>query len=222
MHATWLDAQGKTLIRALAVASEPSIFWDGRDAAGIIARISLPKGSGSLRPASHSLNGPSGRALDDHFLTPLGRSRGDSWLCDLVPHTCMNPSQARALAREYVPRATKFNFPDVKLPPVPREFADAQRQEAILAELEESRAETIVLLGDEPIRHWLKRFDSRWGALSDFVKVDSDYGLPRETTIAGRGYNVLALVHPRQAAALGAHSQMWRARHENWRVRVQP
>jgi hypothetical protein len=66
VHARWLDGDGKLLIRALAVASEPVIFWDGTDAEQIIARITLPDGVGTLEAAAQSMNGPSGRALDEH------------------------------------------------------------------------------------------------------------------------------------------------------------
>jgi len=220
VHARWLDADRKLLIRALAVASEPTIFWDGTDAAQIIARITLPDGAGTLESADESMNGPSGRALDEHYLEPLGSTRSDAWLCDLVPHTCMNPGQARALEREYTPRAKKLRLPRVDLPPVPKAFADAARQDAVLAEFEESRAETLVLLGDEPIRHWLKRFDARWSALRDFGESDGAYGRRHVATIAGRRCEVIPLVHPRQAAGLGSHSAIWRARHGTWQLRA--
>jgi hypothetical protein len=220
VHARWFDAAGSLLVRALAVASEPVIFWDGTDAEAIIARISLPAGAGALKAAHSSMNGPSGRALDEHFLEPLRCHRSDAWLCDLVPHTCLNRGQARALEREYVPRAKKLGLSGVDLPPVPKVFADARRQEAVLSELEESRAETIVLLGDEPIRCWLKRFDARWTRLSDFAKTDDAYGRRHAVTIANRRYEVLPLVHPRQASGLGSHSTTWKARHETWRLRA--
>ena len=63
----------------------------------IIAAIKLPAGAGRLAPASAQLNGPSGKALDDLFLRPLGFARDDAWLCDLVPHSCLNAKQALAL-----------------------------------------------------------------------------------------------------------------------------
>jgi hypothetical protein len=217
VHARWVDASGRLLIRALAVASEPGIFWDGAGAETIVGRIGVPAGAGKLEPASAAMNGPSGRALDDSFLQPLGYARTETWLCDLVPHTCLNPSQARALAREYVPRAARFGLPTVDLPPVPKTFATHERRAAILGELEESRAETIVLLGDQPIRHWLAAFNPRWQRLSDFGDSAGQYGQKHATTIEGRHYEVLPLAHPRQVAGLGSHSPKWRARHEAWR-----
>jgi uracil-DNA glycosylase len=220
VHARWLDSDGKVLIRALAVASEPVIFWNGIDAEQVVSRIPLPDGAGTLEAADAGMNGPSGRALDKQYLDPLGCRRSDVWLCDLVPHTCMNRSQARALEREYVHRAAKLGLPHVDLPALPKTFAGAARQEAVLAEFEESGAETIVLLGDEPIRHWLKRFDSRWSTLGDFGASDDEYGRHHVVTIAGRRCEVLPLVHPRQAAGLGSHSAVWRTRHTLWLLRV--
>ena len=90
VHARWTDEEGVTLIRALGVASEPCIFWAGQGAEDIVAAIDIPQGAGRLVPAPCSLNGPSGRSVDNDFLAPLGLVRKDAWLCDLVPHSCMN------------------------------------------------------------------------------------------------------------------------------------
>ncbi len=218
VHARWFDLSGTLLVRALAVASEPTIFWTGGDADRIVSRIKLPDGAGTLKAADGSMNGPSGRALDEHFLIPLQCVRSEAWLCDLVPHTCLNAGQARALEREYMPRAKRLGLPPVNLPPVPKAFADAPRREAVLAELEESRAETLVLLGDEPVRHWLRAFDGRWTSLGDFGAADDRYGRRHAVRVAGRAYEVIPLVHPRQAAGLGSHSAAWRARHQRWKV----
>ncbi len=219
VHARWLDAGGNLLVRALAVASEPTIFWDGNDGKAIVGRIRVPPGAGSLEAADKSMNGPSGRALDEHFLAPLGLRRADAWLCDLVPHTCLNAGQARALAREYEPRANELGLPPVDLPPVPRVFADNTRRQEVLAELEESGARLIVLLGDEPIKHWLCAYDARRPTLAAFGDSDDHYGLRHGINIAGSEYEVLPLAHPRQVAGLGFHSPRWRSRHEVWRRR---
>ena len=37
VHARWTSADGRVLVRALAVASEPAIFWDGSGAAAIVS-----------------------------------------------------------------------------------------------------------------------------------------------------------------------------------------
>ena len=111
VHARWVGIDGKTIVMALGVASEPCIFWRGDSAAEIIGKIDVPTEVGRLVPAAPRLNGPSGRSLDDHFLGPLGASREDAWLCDLVPHSCMNPSQRDAVKGRYAPKQFNTGFP---------------------------------------------------------------------------------------------------------------
>ncbi|MBN1484318.1 MAG: hypothetical protein JXA37_06305, partial [Chloroflexia bacterium] len=79
VHARWVGPGDRLRVRALAVASEPEIFWRGDGAAEIIADIPIPPDLGRLAPAAPSFNGPSGRALDEHFLRPLGLRREQAW-----------------------------------------------------------------------------------------------------------------------------------------------
>ena len=104
VHAKWVSPNGKVVVNALAVASEPYIFWKGDGAKGLIDGIKIPSALGKLIPAAKNLNGPSGNALDDLFLKPLGITRADAWLCDLVPHSCCNLKQKEAIERGYQPR----------------------------------------------------------------------------------------------------------------------
>ncbi len=60
VHSRWVGDDGKTIINALAVASEPEIFWRGDDADAVIGKIPVPPGAGRLVAASKTLNGPSG------------------------------------------------------------------------------------------------------------------------------------------------------------------
>ena len=107
VHARWCNARGRQLVRALAVASEPCIFWrgdeSGADVKNILSEIDVPTQVGRLEPAARNLNGPSGRSLDEDYLEPLGLSRNEAWLCDLVPHSCMNPGQKKAVDTHYTP-----------------------------------------------------------------------------------------------------------------------
>ena len=159
VHARWVDRGSKTVVNALAVASEPYIFWRGDNAEAIIKQINVPADLGNLTPAAKNLNGPSGKSLDERFLEPLNLSRDDVWLCDLVPHSCLNPGQKKALDRAYEPLAQTHKLPAVTLPPVPKQLADDRRRGEILTELRESHADTILLLGDEPIKWFLHAFD---------------------------------------------------------------
>jgi len=222
VHARWKSPDGRTLIRALAVASEPCIFWDGTDADDIIASIPIPDAAGVLVPADERLNGPSGRALDQDFLAPIGVDRSQTWLCDLVPHTCLNPAQKKALAREYDPRREALGLPEVDLPDVPDAFADRARRAQVLTEIREARPEILVLLGDQPIRHFLAAYDGRWRRLADFGKTPEAYGQLHPTNLDGIELKVLPLAHPRQTSGLGRHSSEWKDLHMAWKNRSSP
>jgi len=216
VHAAWSDETGRMLVRALAVASEPEIFWDGRGAENIIAGLDVPPGAGSLRAAGQQLNGPSGRSLEENVLRPLGLTRARTWLCDLVPHTCLNKGQESAIEREYEPKRTALGLPPVDIPVVPKAFSDAPRRTRVLDELRESRSKILVLLGDEPVRHFLAHFEPQWRNLRAFGGDDDSYGRLRRVNLDGHECQVLPLVHVRQAAGLGRHSPAWRALHGRW------
>jgi len=71
VHARWMKpGQKRPVCTALAVASEPRIFWDGNpeEAKEIISRINFPKELGTLEPADPKFNGPSAKVLDEHNL----------------------------------------------------------------------------------------------------------------------------------------------------------
>ena len=222
VHARWVGPDGRTRVAALAVASEPEIFWRGEGAAEIVAQIAIPPEAGRLVPAGATLNGPSGKALDDLYLSPLGRTRDDAWLSDLVPHAGRNPAQARAITRAYDPLIEPLGLPPATFPPPPKTFADAARCDAIVSEIDASDAAIILLLGDQPIRFFAHRFDRRWRRLSDFGDTPETYGRLHETTLGGRTRFWLPLAHPRQAGALGTHSERWRALHQHWIEAVAP
>ena len=85
VHARW-KLDGQIICQALAVASEPRIFWDGNieEAKEIISKIAIPPELGCLEPAGKQLNGPSAKVLEENILAPLGFKRKDAWLCDCL------------------------------------------------------------------------------------------------------------------------------------------
>ena len=217
VHAKWLDKDGKIKVQALAVASEPEIFWTGKGVEKIIADIHIPEELGKLVPANKNLNGPSGIALDDLFLKPLGYSRKQAWLCDLLPESRVNPNQQKAV-NMYNDIAVKHGLPLSTIP----EFREdeimenvAKRHLEILSELENSGANTIILLGDLPIRWFLHFFDKRT-KLSQFGNSQDTYGLRHDIVINNKSYSVIPLCHPRNAARLGAFSKTWAELHDEW------
>jgi len=216
VHARWIGADGKIKVKALAVASEPYIFWKGDNAEQVIKEINIPQEAGKLIPAEKRFGGPSGNALDELFLKPLGYTREDAWLCDLLPYSRINPHQQEALDKHYNPLIKKFNLPVCNIPNFDiAELKNLVRVNEIADELEQSQAGKIILLGDSPIEFFLSHF-SNYRKLSDFGCTNDEYGKEHLITIRDKTYSVIPLVHPRQAAALGRSSWKWKNLHSRW------
>ncbi len=217
VHARW-KKDGKVICQALAVASEPCIFWDGNpeEAKRIIDAVVIPAELGVLEPASRQLNGPSAKVLDENILSVLGFTREDAWLCDCLPETRINPSQAKAISEKYNPLIEQYGLNPVTIPKRPLDFCNQKRSEEITRELMQSEAELLVLLGDIPIAQYLKKVaDIPYSTLGEYVDFYG-YGNPTETIIRGKTIKVLPLAHPRQIGALGAHSERWNLAHREW------
>ena len=217
VHARWIGADGRTRINAVAVASEPEIFWCGgaESAQTIIDRIKLPHEAGRLVPAREGLNGPSGMALDELFLKPLGLARSDTWLCDLVPYSCMNSSQERALERSYDPVRESLGLPEYDWPRLPTVLATEARRREIEAELIDFGADIVITLGDQPLK-WFTRHYGTAGSLGRYGRTSAEYGQLHSFHVGGREMQLLPLAHPRQAGRLGSHSSTWAALHGDW------
>lgn len=217
VHARW-KKDGKIICQAMAVASEPRIFWDGdpEEAKRIIDNINIPRELGTLEPASRQLNGPSAKVLDENILAPLRYSRNDAWLCDCLPEARINPSQAKAIKEKYDPLIEQYGLNPVTVPPRPTAFCDDNRCREITSELIESQAELLVLLGDIPIEQYLKKVtDVPFSTLGEYVNLYG-YGNTIESVIGGKNIKILPLAHPRQIGALGAHSERWNMMHKRW------
>ena len=216
VHAHWKNVRNETVVTALAVASEPYIFWRGDNAESIIGAIPIPKELGRLIPAAENFNGPSGKVLDDLILNPLGLERQNAWLCDLVPHSCVNTSQKKAIEREYLSVAEKYSLPRPTVPPVPNELSNEKRRREILAEIIESKVKVLIVLGDKPIEWFLSYYDNRWKKLSDFGHDAASYGKLHKVYLGDYKINVLPLAHPRQIGKLGQSSLVWYELHKSW------
>ena len=217
VHARWMK-DGTVICPALAVASEPRIFWDGNEveAREIIGRIKIPAELGTLSPAGKNLNGPSAKVLDEQILAPLGFSRKDAWLCDLLPESRINSGQKKAIERCYNKYIGQYDLKPVTVPERKSKFCDARRAAEILDELKESDARLLVLLGDIPIKQFLKTVaDIPYSSLQEYVDLYG-YGNPTDVSIQGKTIKVLPLAHPRQIGALGTHSEKWYRMHQDW------
>lgn len=218
VHARWIDKDGNQLVAALAVASEPEIFWTGQDAQSQIDKIEIPEEAGKLVLPGSNLNGPSGRALDELYLKPMELSRNSIWLCDLIPETRLNPNQKNAIKRFYKPLSKKYNLPRVTIPEFRQSELNSEiRRQEILDELFRSEAETLILLGDLPIKWFLNYFsDKKFENLASFGETPESYGSAHEMKIDGKTFSVIPLCHPRQAQRLGASSKNWFDLHSKW------
>ena len=226
VHARWKGRDGKVICKALAVASEPEIFWKGdtKKAKKIISKINIPEGAGTLEPAASNLNGPSGKILDDRILAYLGdkknkiKIRDDVWLCDLLPESRLNPGQVKVIEDKYNPLVKQYGLTPVPIEELkrPKKFCDQKRCEEILEELRESQAKLLVLLGDIPIKEFLNKVAKvDFTSLKEYVEKNG-YGKSVEVVIDNRKIDVLPLAHPRQIGALGSHSKKWSNEHSKW------
>lgn len=219
VHARWIDKNGNQVVSALAVESEPEIFWRGENTESKINEINIPAELGTLTvPTDPRLNGPSGKALDDSYLNPLGFTRQDVWLCDLLPYSRVNENQKKAIDKNYTQELIgKYSLTPATIPRFDKkELNSSSRRAEILKELEDSKADTLILLGDLPIYWFLRYFDNRYSRLSQFVDSLGTYGEPKPIRINGKIYNVIPLCHPRQANRLGPSNGHWGQLHDQW------
>lgn len=217
VHARWLNPDGSTRVAALAVASEPYIFWRGEGHEEIIESVTIPAEAGRLVPPGGGMNGPSGVALDELYLEPLGLIRQSAWLCDLLPQSRMNSGQEAAVRERYNPLAHVLGLPTASVPPVPSRFATEARVEEIVEEFLSSGAETLITLGDLPLKEFvapLRLCDKT--SIASFGAELGQYGQRHSFSLRGRRFHLLPLVHPRQAARLGAHSPELAVAHAEW------
>ena len=217
VHARWKQGN-EVKCAALAVASEPRVFWDGNEeeAREIISRIQIPKELGTLEPADTKYNGPSAKVLDEHILAPLGYSRKDAWLCDLLPETRLNDNQINALKDTYEKVREEYGLNEVTIPECPNQYCDSERCQEILAEIEESQADLLILLGDAPIKQFLKKVAKvPYSSLNQYVKLYG-YGNATDVLLNGHTIKVLPFAHPRQVGALGTYKKYWFNKHQEW------
>ena len=163
-------------------------------------------------------NGPSGIELDKSYLQPLGLTRDDVWLCDIIPYTRINRNQKAAIKKHYKPITKKYNLPKCTIPEYKKQDLDSeQRRKQIIRELKKSHATVIILLGDLPVEYFLSYYsEEKKPRLSSFGLQIDHYGKLNPEVINGKKYQVIPLVHPRQAGKLGRHNEDWYKLHKEW------
>ncbi len=222
VHAKWTQ-NGKIICQALAVTSEPYIFWDGNidEAKEIISKINLPKAAGELQVSNHRFNGPSGRVLIEKILRPLGYTRENAWLCDLVPESRMNLSQKKVIENKYNLLIEELGLNEASIPESNNIQIDDIRIKEITDEIIKSNANVLILLGDEPIKKYLKHVVKNlpFRDLKQYTDIFG-YGNKMKIEIEGHTISIIPIAHPRNIGELGKHSTRWFMEHKKWEERL--
>ena len=161
VYAHLLDDKGKVKAMAVPVASEPFPFWNGEGASQFFQNISIPSEFEKLTPVNIKYNGRIGKSVDNWFLKPLGYKREDVWFCYLQPYARINPGKLKNLEKDYSPFSKGGHFPECTIPVFnPSEFHNKSRIQEIISELEQSQAQTIILIGEIPVKHFISHFSN--------------------------------------------------------------
>lgn len=222
---------GSSRVGALAVSDEPTVFWDGDDAA---AQVTAWKGAigfvdggepgrwGHARPA---MNGTSGRSVVDAVLKPLGVDPKLAWFTDCIDRffvkagSTRRRQQADVMADVYGPFADEVGLARASIPtrPSPLELvaeATTSHRQRLRAELVEAHAPTVVTLGEEAQAVLMAVANSVEGPatvrLTDRQAVDVIYGRPGRAVVDEVDMTWYALAHP------GNRSPTWSARRRRW------
>ena len=226
---TWSPAATR-VVGALAVADEPTVFWDGADA---IARVEEWKASVGFREgdapgdwgtATAAGNGTSGRSVRDRVLNPLGADVAATWFTDAVDRYFVKRGgatrqQGDVIDAVYQPFAAAAGLPSASIPqrPTPAqlvEIAATEHRDRLRIELEEASARVVVTLGEEGRQVLL--------AIADFVSgpplkpLDSRtiaaerYGDPGQVKVGTWAATWHAVVHP------GNRDRFWKGLHDQW------
>lgn len=161
LHVHWTPPPGLDVgpVQALAVADEPEPFWTGADeqeqVAAWLRSVHAQPEWGLVRPAGR-FNGSSGRHIDKQYLGPMGASRGDVWVSDIVNTYFSSSNGAVAIASRYEPVAAALDLPRAQLPARPStealiRLAVEQHRDRLIGELEEAEPEHVLTIGNEPL-----------------------------------------------------------------------
>lgn len=214
LHVRWRRPDGKR-VGALAVDDEPTVFWDGADAATRIEAWKAAVGWSAVwgTVALAGGNGSSGKHVVDHVLRPLGVAAEQTYFTDCLPAYVVKngaSSQQAAIDDVYAPFARDHGLPEADLPPRPTTtslVATSVELEAaeLRGQIAAAKAPTIVTLGQEAA-----------DVLACLAGVDrvalkpDGYGRDRPVEVADSSMRWWPLVHP------GNRDAGWRKAHQAW------
>lgn len=218
-------------VRALAVADEPTVFWDGAGADALVESWKLrsafvegddPGQHGHVAAAG---NGTSGRPVVDRVLSPLGIAADETWFTDAVDRFFVKrgsrarPEQGDVIDAVYTPFAHRVGLPAASLPTRPNpsdliRLAVTEHRDRLLSDIAASETSVVVTLGEEARRVLADIADHAEGpptvALESRTGQTDAYGEPGQIRVAGRSAAWFAVTHP------GNRSQAWRELHDLW------
>lgn len=209
----WQRPDG-VVAEALAVADEPTVFWDGADAGKRVSRwkerVGWRPAWGSVNPAG--TNGGAGKHVNDHVLGAFGLTPDDVWFTDCLPTYSVKPGKNSQLDVYHPFAATQDPpLPDAELPlrPSPSQLvSNAVTEEGVelRKQLLEADAPAVVTLGQEAA----DVLAALTGADRVVLAPDADYGREHEIAFDGHKLRWTALTDPAN------HGDVWQQCHARW------
>ena len=221
-------------VAALAVADEPTVFWDGAGEAALVAawkqRVGFREGDaagewGHVRGVG---NGTSGRPVIDNVLKALGIDAADTWFTDAINEFfvkragALHRQQGDVLDAVYAPFAAEFGLPTANLPARPTPAAlvalsKVDHRDRLRGEFVEAESPVVITLGEEARRVLVGIADSATGVplapLAQATMHESSYGEAGRVVIGDTSALWYALAHP------GNRDSYWRGLHAAWQQR---
>jgi hypothetical protein len=217
LHIRWTPPDGVAPIGALAIADEPTLFWDGADARNRIEEwretVSWRNEWGWVDHAGS--NGNWGRRVVNDVLTPLGVDADQVYFANCLPTYFVKKgrgSQHEIITTRYNPFAMdRDGLAIADLPSRPSQEllvrqSVEQEGDVLLEEIAESGAPRVATLGQEAADVLAQI------CRADAVRLlpDDSYATPRRLVIGSRTVEWLPLTHP------GNSNAQWRHRHDQW------
>ncbi len=230
----WAHAEHDRVVGALAIADEPTVFWDGDSDRELVAawktRVGFREGNGPgewghVRGVG---NGTSGRPVRDGVLNALGVEVDDTWFTDAINEFYVkrggakNRQQGDVLDNVYAPFAVTVGLPaaNLRARPTPAKLvalAISEHHERLRQELIEAASPVVITLGEEARLVLAGIADEVGGpptaALSSKTIDVALYGEPGTVTVGGVESTWYAVAHP------GNRDSYWRALHADWQER---
>jgi uracil-DNA glycosylase len=229
LHVQWTPPQGYKRIRAIAVDNEPEPFWNGEGEEERIERWKRavkfdPAVMGEVRTAG-SLNGRSGRWVEENVLEPLGVGKGDAWITDALDTYRCSAALAARLLDTYDEFAMRAGLPGARLPRHPDEKqiileSLEKHTRRLMAELEACRPDRIVTLGNAALAVMLELSPRVAGAELRRLSAEAGYGRPTTLRLGTRRVELLPLAHPAAPRRYQTAHEAWKAATRRRRARA--